>query len=104
MEVPITAFKILIADDDSVSRLIFQRCLQDAGYEVTTATDGVNAVEKMTDEHALAILDLDMPRLSGVECLRRLRGKFGNAEFLIVSGVGQIRDAVQAMKDGAFEL
>ena len=95
--------RILIADDDRVTCMMFQGHLKNAGYDVVIAEDGAEAVEKMTEDISLAILDLNMPNLSGVECLQQLRNKFPNSEFLIVSGVGQIRDAVQAMKDGAYE-
>ena len=94
---------VLVADDDPVTRMMLQGHLKKAGYRVVLAEDGAEAVDKMREEVSLAILDLDMPKLSGVDCLKQLRDKFPASEFLIISGVGQIRDAVQAMKVGACE-
>jgi DNA-binding NtrC family response regulator len=94
---------ILIADDDPVTRLLFKKYLESAEFEVITAVDGADALEQMTKDVMLAVLDLNMPNLSGVDCLKQIREKFPSCEVLIVSGVGQIHDAVQAMKEGACE-
>ncbi|MDG1872960.1 MAG: sigma-54 dependent transcriptional regulator [Mariniblastus sp.] len=94
---------ILIADDDPVTRLLFKKYLENAEFEVITAVDGSDALRQMTQDVTLAVLDLNMPKLSGVDCIRKIRKKFSSCEVLIVSGVGQIHDAVHAMKEGACE-
>jgi phosphoserine phosphatase RsbU/P len=67
--------KILIADDDDVSRLALEAMLTKRGYEVASAADGIEAWEAFQGEDApqMAILDWMMPGLDGVELCRRIR-------------------------------
>jgi len=95
--------KILIADDEPVTLRLFQRYLELAGMETVTATDGKDAIAKMNHDIQVAILDLNMPGMTGLECMRELRSEYPGTEILIISGVGQISDAVAAMKAGACE-
>lgn len=68
--------KILIADDDAVSRLLIGRILQKSGYEVVTAEDGVQALDVLAGEAGprLALLDWMMPGLDGLDVCRTVRG------------------------------
>ena len=95
--------KILIADDEPVTLRMFQRYLELAGMETVTAKDGQEAIAKMSHDIQVAILDLNMPGMTGLECMRKLRTEYPGTEILIISGVGQISDAVAAMKAGACE-
>jgi sigma-B regulation protein RsbU (phosphoserine phosphatase) len=67
--------RVLIAEDDSVSRRVLQATLNNFGYEVVTASDGAYAWAVLQSENApsLAILDWMMPELDGVEICRRVR-------------------------------
>jgi len=67
--------KILIAEDDPVSRRVLAATLEKFGYEVEVATDGAEAWAALLDENAphLAIIDWMMPELDGVEICRRVR-------------------------------
>jgi phosphoserine phosphatase RsbU/P len=67
--------KILIADDDDVSRLALEAMLTKRGYDVASAADGIEAWEAFQEEDApqMAILDWMMPGLDGVEVCRRVR-------------------------------
>ncbi|MCP4189036.1 MAG: sigma-54-dependent Fis family transcriptional regulator [Planctomycetaceae bacterium] len=94
---------VLIADDEAVSRKLFSRYLENAGFKVMTARNGEEALAKMTPEIRVAVLDLNMPGMGGLECLKQIRQEFPLTEVLIISGVGQIDDAVAAMKAGACE-
>lgn len=95
--------KVLIADDEPVTRRLFSKYLENAGLDVVTAQDGQDALSKMDSDVSVAVLDLNMPGMTGLECLERMRSDYPKTEVLIVSGVGQIRDAVSAMKAGACE-
>ena len=66
--------KVLVADDDSGLRLAVKTALQATGrFEIDEAFDGVNALEKFkTARHNVVILDVDMPRMNGLETLRQL--------------------------------
>ncbi|MGE3276425.1 MAG: response regulator transcription factor [Vicinamibacterales bacterium] len=69
------ALRVLVADDEPVSRALVARMLRKEGYDVALATDGAEALAALTapDAPAMAILDWMMPGLDGTEVLRRLR-------------------------------
>ena len=71
--------KILIADDDPVSRCFMGRILQKSGYEVITAENGAQALEELSREHGprLALLDWMMPEMDGLEVCRQVRNRRG---------------------------
>ena len=79
---------VLLADDEPVTRKLFERFLQNGGFEVITAEDGHAALARMTVDVMVAVLDLNMPGMSGLECLQRIREEFPKTEVLIISGVG----------------
>ena len=66
--------RILVVDDDKGIRTLYQNELSQAGYEVETAASGAEAIRKSSENtFALVILDIEMPDLSGLEVLNRLR-------------------------------
>ena len=67
--------KILVADDDAISRMIMERMLRQMGYEVTSAENGCHAMEKLLDKDGprLALLDWMMPELDGPQVCHQLR-------------------------------
>lgn len=95
--------RILIADDDPVTLRVLSHYLTAAGYEILTAEDGRQAQRRMSRDVAVALFDLDMPHASGLDCLRHVRSNSPETNVIMVSGKGQIEDAVAAMKDGAFD-
>lgn len=79
--------KILIVDDAESMRLYHKYTLINHGYDVETADDGVEALEKIeTFEPELVILDVLMPNMNGIECCRRIksgdRAKYIKVVFL----------------------
>ncbi len=65
---------ILVVDDEEMNRDMLARRLQRRGFEVSTAVDGVDALEKIAEqEFDLVVLDIMMPRMNGIEVLERLR-------------------------------
>lgn len=93
--------RILVTDDDALARTAMRHALEVRGYEVVEANHGQSALAKM-DEHVDAVLlDLDMPIMSGIECLRAVQHEFPGTPVLIVSGQDQVEVAVEAMKAGA---
>ncbi len=95
---------ILIVDDETNVRLVLQTALASAGYAVIEAEDGQAALKRLRDTPcSLILLDLRMPKMDGMELLRRLRA-LGNAiPVVMLTAHGSIHDAVEAMKLGAID-
>ncbi|HEU4522003.1 MAG TPA: response regulator [Thermoanaerobaculia bacterium] len=65
--------RLLVVDDEKAIRQLLARIAQRAGFEVDTANDGIEALEKLEQrEYAIAIIDLMMPRLSGYELVQKI--------------------------------
>lgn len=97
--------RILIAEDDAVSRRVLQAHLVKWGYEVVTASDGRQAWEALRKPGApsLAILDWMMPAVDGIELVRRLRAD-ASAPYvyvLLLSARGQKEDLLAGFEAGA---
>jgi DNA-binding response OmpR family regulator len=76
---------VMVADDDEDVRELVAFRLQRAGFEVVTASDGEEALSLARNSSpALAVLDVMMPKLSGIEVTRALRGDDGRRETAIV--------------------
>ncbi|MCA9198997.1 MAG: sigma-54-dependent Fis family transcriptional regulator [Planctomycetales bacterium] len=95
--------RILVADDDPVTRRSLELLLTEVGYQVTSAADGQQAQSLVDDTISLALFDLQMPLANGMDCLRYVRQRFPDIQVMMISGEGEIHDAVAAMKEGAFE-
>ncbi|MCB0361183.1 MAG: sigma-54-dependent Fis family transcriptional regulator, partial [Bdellovibrionales bacterium] len=98
-------FKLLVVDDDSGLRLSVRSTLGSTGkFEVDEAFDGLNALEKVKAEHYNAVLlDVDMPRLSGLETLKTIKEHDPSIIVIIMTAYATIDDAVTAVRDGAYD-
>lgn len=77
---------ILVVDDDKNTRLFLRAVLEGAGYTVSTANNGIEALEVMDREHIdLAVLDIMMPKMDGYEFTKVLRESQNNLPILMVS-------------------
>jgi two-component system nitrogen regulation response regulator NtrX len=95
---------ILIADDDEGIVIGLSAFLTDEGYQVDTAYDGLQALQKMqTNDFEIVIVDLKMPEIDGIGLLHEKKNKGILAEFIVISGKGTIDTAVKAMKLGAYD-
>lgn len=98
--------KILIVDDDVDILTALEDRLRGCGYDTVTAQDGIQALERAEqDTPHLMLLDLDMPRLTGLEVLKRLPHIRPTEEFpvIVMTAHGSIEVAVEAIKDGAYD-
>ena len=95
---------ILVADDDEGVRRLLARSLNLAGYTVLTATDGDEA-EKVARESRpdIALIDMLMPRKSGVEVLRKLAGEMPGMGVFMISGAGDEETAQACLGLGAVD-
>lgn len=93
---------ILVVDDDESLRRLCTRVLAARGYEVHTAADGEEAVRKVgSHAYRVVLLDLKMPGMDGIECLRRMKSEGCRADVVMITGYGNVPTAVEAMKMGA---
>jgi DNA-binding NtrC family response regulator len=98
----ITGVRVLIVDDDAPARRLLQVRLRALGCEVASAADGQEALTEIKKhEPALMLLDLQMPKMGGIEVLRRLRAARTSFPVVVITAHGSIESAVEAMKEGA---
>ncbi len=96
--------RILVAEDDPNLRHVIQLQLEDAGYEVTTAEDGVKTLEHVRERAPdLILLDVMMPRMDGYEVCRRLKSNFYTSRIPIImlTARSSSSDKVQGLEYGA---
>jgi two-component system cell cycle response regulator len=96
--------RILIAEDDSTSRLILEAALAGFGHEVVAATDGEQAWQMFQSEKVEAIIsDREMPGLNGVDLCRRIRGSDGGKYiyFIFLTSVNDKVGAAEGIRAGA---
>ena len=96
--------KILVVDDETIVRESLRDWLADAGYQVFTAENGPKALEIIKREQpGIAITDLMMPGMDGIELMRRAKDIQPNIEVVIITAYGSIPTAIAAMKEGAYD-
>jgi nitrogen regulation protein NR(I) len=95
---------VLIVDDELNIRRVLAAMLKREGYDVTTAADGEQAlaVLQKTPVHVV-VTDLVMPRLGGLDLLRRTSADFPDVPVIVITAHGTVDSAVQALKAGAFD-
>src|ERR1700722_17499156 len=96
--------RILIVDDEANVRLNFRTALETEGHEIFEANSGEAAVESLAEHlFALAILDIRMPGMNGLELLARIRENGIRVPAMIVTAYSDVPNAVKAMKLGAID-
>jgi two-component system, NtrC family, sensor kinase len=96
--------KILVADDEAVSRRLLQSYLQKWGHDVVVAENGAEAWRLFAaDEFPIVITDWIMPELDGIELIRRIRGhgERGYVYTILLSAKSKKEDLVEGMEAGA---
>ena len=95
---------ILIVDDEPSILQSLSGLLSDEGFEVMTAANGYEALQKIeTEAPDLVLLDIWMPGLDGIETLKEIKTSYPNVQVIIITGHGTIETAVQATKLGAYD-
>ena len=95
--------RIMVVDDEQNIRDIISEFLTEAGYAVTVAVDGVDALEKVAFEQSdLYIIDIYMPRLGGLEMITKLKEIQPLAVIIVTTGYSSIDVAIKAIRTGAY--
>src|SRR4030095_8139400 len=96
--------RVLVVDDDAASRRLLDVRLRALDCQVVMAADGqeaLGAISRVAPE--LVLLDLQMPRMNGMEVLRKLRNDSLVVPVRVITAQGSIETAVEAMKEGAYD-
>lgn len=101
---PQPSARLIIVDDEESMRFYLKRALSRKGFEVEAAARGEDAIQCYEKRpFDVAIVDLKMPGLDGIEVLTRLRSIHPDALIILMTAYGTIRSAVEAMQKGAFD-
>jgi DNA-binding NtrC family response regulator len=96
--------RVLIAEDEANLRLVLQKELERLGYRVHAAPDGEAALRKLEESNVDVLLcDINMPRIDGMELLRRVHQRPNPPEVIMLTGQATVETAVEAMKLGAYD-
>ena len=96
--------RVLIVDDDASFRRVVEYTLEEEGYEPVTSANGVEALAKFSEsEFSLVITDVRMPEMDGLKLLRRTQAISPEVPVIVVTAYAAVEDAVEAMREGAFD-
>ena len=96
--------RILIAEDEANLRVVIQKELQRLGYRVQAEPDGEAALRRLEEGNVDVLLcDINMPRMDGMELLRRLHERPNPPEVIMLTGHATVETAIEAMKLGAYD-
>jgi DNA-binding NtrC family response regulator len=95
---------LLVVDDEPGIIRLIERFATKIGFQVSTATSGKEALEKLVAEKAVvALVDLRMPDVDGLEVLRGIRAADPDCQVILMTGHGSIETAIEAIKQGAMD-
>jgi DNA-binding response OmpR family regulator len=96
--------RVLVVEDSKTQALKIQLLLQKEGYEVEAASDGEEALEKISSwKPDVVLLDINMPKRNGFEVLREIRGKdeLANMQVIMLTASGDVDSLTKALELGA---
>ncbi len=84
---------ILVVEDDNNQRLLYEQELKLEGYEIMTATDGKDALEKVQEQLPdLIVMDINMPKMDGIETMGKILGKNKEVPVIINTAYSNYKD------------
>jgi DNA-binding NtrC family response regulator len=90
--------RVLIVEDEPRMGEILGRAIPELGYEATVVRTGEQALQTLDDSpHAIAVLDLNLPGMSGLDCLREIRQQWPDTQAIILTGFGDLDAAKEAI-------
>lgn len=96
--------KILVIDDESVTRVVISRMLEALGFKVMAAADGATGLD-LYRQHApdLVLVDLFMPEIDGFKVLTTIRAQSPETPVIVISATDRIKDVIRALRLGAWD-
>ena len=96
--------RVLVVDDEIEIQKVLRQILIRKGYVVETAGDGKEALSLMKKIRPdIVLLDIMMPKLDGIETLRRIKASHGKVIVMMITAYGSIKTAREAMRFGAYD-
>ena len=96
--------RILVADDEESIRWVLSKALKKKGFMVDLAEDGKQALSMFrSNPYDMAVLDIKMPGLQGLELLKQVKDEFPDLLVIIMTAESTMENAVAAMKNGAYD-
>jgi DNA-binding NtrC family response regulator len=98
--------KILIIDDDEETRKVLRILLKQTGYELLEAADAETAFKLLrapAEQIGVVICDIKMPEISGVTLLQQIKREFETLPVIVLTGLVDLKVAVEVMRKGAFD-
>lgn len=97
-----TTRRILIVDDEDDLRELLSQVLHTQGYEVQSAINGEEAIALLTHQSFdLALLDIQMPKINGIQVLRHIRENSPSTKAIMLTGYADLKNAMEASEFGA---
>ncbi len=95
---------VLMVEDDTATGEVLAEVLEDAGYDVTLATGGTEALD-ILDQRAFAVVisDIRMPSVNGIDVLQAARQSPAQPEVILLTGYGALDTSLAALREGAFD-
>lgn len=99
----VRALRILVVDDEESIRYTLSEYLNSAGYEVVAANDGADALQKFIHgKFDCIVSDFMMPRIDGLELLKRIRIMDSDVIFIMITGFSKMDTEANAIEEGAY--
>jgi two-component system response regulator PilR (NtrC family) len=99
-----TKTRILVVDDEPSMREFLEIMLEKEGYEVVTASHGLEALKQCEETpFDLVITDIKMPKVNGMEVLHRIKDVNPNAKVIMITAFANMEGAIESMKEGAYD-
>lgn len=93
--------RILVVDDEEMVRSLLQRTLEKAGYDIITAANGQEALDKVSQfDVSLVLLDIKMPVLDGFQTLELIRQQY-DVPVIMITGIGEVTSVRDSLALGA---
>ena len=95
---------ILVIDDEAGMRKYLEKLLTDNGYKVVLSSNGEQGLDELSKKSPdLALVDLKMPKMDGIEFLKRAKRVFPNLPVIIMTAYASLESAIEAMRQGAYD-